>query len=960
MRLAIIIGSSYEKATNLPALPSSGIDVQFVADGLAEYDSGFSTMVLAPGKKLEAQLERVLDDCGDDNDVLFYFSGHVSVADGVADLLLDHRKGGRLAFGRAVELFKGRARAALVVIDAVHAPVPEDPAASAAVVAEIREAVAPKESGVGLLVAARSSDRPVPSGPSLFTRLWLQALEGARPAEPGGAVTAAEVFSAMRNDEERFLEIPASGYFGGARELAMSSGAQPGAPTSQPPSSDAAPMSERAPKKPKGRGSGSMKAVTDDAPVSSEEPPSSERAPMSDRAPKKPKSHRSGEMRAVQAPPKRVAGPPSVEAMIAEGDAHAREGRGDEAVRAYKKALMFIGAKRSPEKLVLYVKIGERKLEAGSSREALSNFDKALAIDPQHAGAFTASADLLREQQDYVGLERLHRRRLEAQKTEDERFETLRVIAAMWLDEANDLKKGAEVLDKALALRPDDPGALELLVGVQDRLGRHARAVATRRKLAQALEDPASRSAVLTDAARIVAEHLPNKADAVDLAREALEADASALGALEVAATQLGKKRRWRELVEVYESVLERTQDEQVAWDLAKKLGMLQRDELDDAEGACRAFELAIEKDESDVQLRYWLAELYQVSGDLEKAARQFQQAARFSPMSADVHRRALWLFEQQGRADAAWNACAALDYLGEADINESLVADAHRPEEQLAVTGGLTEEDWLEGLFHPERDDDVNAILATVAEPAIRLRLEQLGDAGQLPDLDPARREDPEASTTTLARTLAWTSRLLGIDVPDLYLEPAVEGDLVAMPAEKPTAVASRKLGSGLSLPELAFLWGRNLALHRSEHRIVVFFPTLREVAVLFLAALSLGEEQSDAVESLDGDAARFAEALRESLSEDDAALLRHAVSRFEPTRARRRVRRWAHAIQFACNRAGLVACGDVQLAADLIRRFPAQTETSEDDQIGDLLAYSISDAYGTLRDRIGVTVKG
>ena len=55
---------------------------------------------------------------------------------------------------------------------------------------------------------------------------------------------------------------------------------------------------------------------------------------------------------------------------------------------------------------------------------------------------------------------------------------------------------------------------------------------------------------------------------------------------------------------------------------------------------------------------------------------------------------------------------------------------------------------------------------------------------------------------------------------------------------------------------------------------------------------------------------------------------------------------------------RAGLVACGDVAAAADLVRRFPLNALTRPDEQLGELYAFAISDAYSMLRRRIGVAV--
>ena len=404
--------------------------------------------------------------------------------------------------------------------------------------------------------------------------------------------------------------------------------------------------------------------------------------------------------------------------------------------------------------------------------------------------------------------------------------------------------------------------------------------------------------------------------------------------------------------------VLERTRDPHLAWDLAKKLGMLRRDELDDLVGAKRAFLRALDHDPADVELRYWVAELCEAVQDRAGAAEQFRAAAAYRSDSADIFRRALWLFEKTGEADSAWSAASVLDLLGEADINESLVADAHRPEGLIAAQGGLGDDDWSAGLFYPERERELPAVLEAVSEAAIALSLEQLENDGQLPALDPATRQDPEKSTATLTRSLVWTSRLLGVDMPALYVSPELPRELVAVPSAVPSALASRSLGSGLGLPELAFLWARHLAFYRPEHYLLVFYPSLRDIAALLVAALPLGGHPTD--EPLEGRAAELSSRLERALDEASRERLERAVEHFDAKNLRRRIAAWMRSVQLAGGRAGLLACGDLHLAATLLERFPPSGDLSAAEQLADLRAYSISREYAELRRRLGVGVKG
>lgn len=638
---------------------------------------------------------------------------------------------------------------------------------------------------------------------------------------------------------------------------------------------------------------------------------------------------------------------------------HGDRARHEAAIAEAKRWLLELGSQRTPERVELYVKIARAKKALGSSAEAILNFEKALSIDPLHQLALEQAAELLVAERDFAHLERLYRRRLEALSSDEERTNARRQIALMWLNQAGDVKRAALALEAWLELAPDSVEALEHRVRVETQLGRHAAALEAMRRLADALTDqPEKRAGVLSDAARAAERHLPNKSDAVELARAALAADSSALEALEVAANVLGKRRRFSELAELYDSVLERTRDDTLQWDLSKRLGLIRRDELADTTGARNAFLRALEHNPTDAELELWLADLEQERGELRSAADRVRAAALLEPGNSATFRRALGLFQSSGQADAAWNAACVLELMGASDINESLLADAHRPEGLPAAETHLSDADWHAGLVYPERDPELGAVLATASCSAIAVGIERLRADGRLPRLDPAFRQDAECSTATLTRSLVWTARLLGVPRPEFYIAPGAAEVLAPVFAETPSVVADKSLSQGFALPELAFLWGRMLAYFRPEHYLLCFYPSLRELATVLLAALSLG----GAVESdvMQGEARDFASRMSKLLEAEEREALKRACHAFDVNNARGRILDWIRSVHLSAGRAGLIACGDVRLAAELTRRFVPHGEIDVNAAVADLCAYAVSRSYAEARQRLGIAVAG
>ena len=651
--------------------------------------------------------------------------------------------------------------------------------------------------------------------------------------------------------------------------------------------------------------------------------------------------------------------PMTVEGALALGDELREAGALIAAMEEYKRTLLLLGAERTHERAQVYVRLGEVLRKLGRNAEALSNYQKALRIEPLHEKAVSEAIDLLCTAGEYHSVDELLSAQLAGLQEEAAQVDVLRAKVDLWLDRAQDPSRGEAALRDLIAADPQDTGAVRRLVELLHSGGKHREAVEARVALSDHfLSSPARRARVLVEAARAATEHLDDPDYAVELANLALTADPSALDALEIASAALVREEAWDRLADIYEAMLEQWEDDRVALDLAKKLGFLARDNLGDPERASRAFELALALDDSDTELRFALADLYDQQEDLNQAIFHCRAAVQGDPTNVRGYHRAYQLFTKAGDSDTAWNASIVLDHLDEADINESLVAESFRPDGLLQAIDFITDEDWAQGLFSPERDSTIATILEAVSRGAVEFRIEQLRKEKKLPNLNPEMREDLDRSTTTLARTMLWAGRLLGIQVPGLYIYPQVKGGLSAAAVAEPSALASRTLGSGLTANQLAFLWGRHLTFFRPEHYLLVFYPTIKDLAALMVATLAIGEGSDMSGDSRK--ARQRASGLKKKLRDDELDRLRRATRKFSSENATGQMLAWARTVELSAGRAGLLACGDLNVAAALVREYPVGGQLTPEARIADLMSYSISKEYAQLREKLGVTVKG
>ncbi len=340
-----------------------------------------------------------------------------------------------------------------------------------------------------------------------------------------------------------------------------------------------------------------------------------------------------------------------------------------------------------------------------------------------------------------------------------------------------------------------------------------------------------------------------------------------------------------------------------------------------------------------------------------ERALALCQQRARLAPLQAATYQQAYELFDALGSRDGAWNAASVLDDLGEADINESLLVSQHKPEGLLAARSTLENTDWSRALYR-EHDAELTRLLDALGVAAVRVGIGFAKHKGRYVAPDPGALQDPEKSTTMLAKTLAWSARLLGLAPPALYVLPDLEGGLEMAPTEHAAVYAARALGSGLGLGELAFLWGRHLPRCRQELRALSLFRSPSELAALLRAALALGGAQEIDVRAADADMKRLYAALRRELRGHLLDGLRGVVRSFTRDGLLARAEAAQRELELVGVRAGLLACGDVAVAAKLLRERRSDALLGQEALLNELYAYAISSEYLSLRERLGVAI--
>ncbi len=325
---------------------------------------------------------------------------------------------------------------------------------------------------------------------------------------------------------------------------------------------------------------------------------------------------------------------------------------------------------------------------------------------------------------------------------------------------------------------------------------------------------------------------------------------------------------------------------------------------------------------------------------------------------SAAVYcRQLLTEFQRAADPDGAYRAAVCLEVLGEADINESLLVTTHRPEGLQAVRGAFSYADWHERLCAGCDEPRTTALLRALGPALNRVGFQHAHRLRRELALPDEARQDPEKSTTTLAKTLHWTARLLCVSAADLYVLPEVHGTLAFAPgAEQPRLTCARSLGSGFSLPELVCLWARELSFARLEQAALCYFPDAAELSQLLIAACAVGGATN--LRAIGNDAKRLASGLKREVRGAALDALRDAARSFPVQAAEAHADAFIRSAELVARRVALVACGDLELTLKLDRRFPRGGLTTLEERRADLMRFTISSEFGHIRQALGVAL--
>jgi len=932
MRVAIVVAPSAAR----PGESQPPTSARGFRDALGR--NRFRVIDVAVGENVVPDFARAASQTSPGDEVLVYLAVSTRLRDDVTELDTCEWWTPLRAIGDA--LFAREPASALFFVEARHDGSADDAMVAAEHVDGIVRALEARARGFGVLVGVRAASAAAAPSVWPFTSWVMRVLEDPSLPDPDGWTRVSRLYERVRAMSETSALVQSFALVKGKNDFPI------GAP--QEPTVVIAPDSAPA----------LVAKKSEPPPAPAPETKKSEPPPASAPVTKKSEPPPASAPASSQGPSSLGARPHLTPLLLGADEAREREDW-EEALDAYKKALMLVAPGDAAARATIYADIAEVKLAQGKPREAELNFEKALGAVPAHARSLSALIELATEAKEYKRVVEHRKRMLASHKTDAERAKEHERIADVYSDRLSDARSAVEHLEKASALDPGNRALLEKLRAVFEKQQKWPRVSDVLGALVDSLPPGKERADVRFARADVLLARLRDEARGVEMLELALEDDPTHEKALHALVAVRTARQEWTALDHFYARLIDRLaqlHDKEHAWDACRKLGILRRDKLRDGEGALEAFRGALECKPLDVDSRAMLAELYLAKGDDASAIAEFALIAAHAPTRASTFARLFALHTRAGRLDRAWLAAQALVELGSTDMDHQLAAEQYRPEGQIRPKAALDDDAWDMWLRAPGADDVVTGILGAIVPAAVKMKVTELREKKKLVTLDPARKQPP-TSTASVVRSFAWASHVLGVTCPDLYVLDSVPGGIAAVQIETPSTALGPDVLRGLTPQELAFVVGRHLAYYRPEHYALVFFPSLAELTALFLAAVKVALPEVPVPIAMGETVSRMRSELKKLATLQEREWLEAAVKALEERGGRVDLASWAKSVELSAGRAGLLLCGDLSVAIKRIRNETrAIGELTAEDRRRDLLAFSASAELAAVRDKLAV----
>jgi hypothetical protein len=345
-----------------------------------------------------------------------------------------------------------------------------------------------------------------------------------------------------------------------------------------------------------------------------------------------------------------------------------------------------------------------------------------------------------------------------------------------------------------------------------------------------------------------------------------------------------------------------------------------------------------------------------------DKAVEQQMQMLRNDPFQYNSYKALRRIYMEAHQYDKAWCVCSTLAFLKKADPDELQFYEQYKPRGLVKAKHAMSPDTWGK-LIYPDENRYISAIFGASWQGVAAIKASPHKDFG-------IKRKDKRVlpgDPLIFSNLFYYVALVLNVPLPEVFLvedNKAVDIQL-ANAIEKgklcPSFVVRPHLLRGKSERELAFLSARRLTFMRPEYYLKMLLPTNTELKVVVLSAIVMVQPRFPVPPDMVQLVQQYLPAMQKRMPPQVLEQLGSVVARFIQAAPEINLTKWGHAVEATSHRAGFVVCGDLEVAARMVSAEPVTVDEPQvKDKIKELVLYSISDEYFTVRTQLGLTITG
>jgi golgin subfamily B member 1 len=390
-------------------------------------------------------------------------------------------------------------------------------------------------------------------------------------------------------------------------------------------------------------------------------------------------------------------------------------------------------------------------------------------------------------------------------------------------------------------------------------------------------------------------------------------------------------------------------------------LGEIYRTRQGNLTAAAEAFEAACRLDPENQIRHEILAELYAADpNQWQKAVEHHNKLLDMKYDRVESFQSLYRIYMQSQQYDKAFCVAAALRFMNRASPEEQGFHEQYRQKGLVVAKRIIDDEVWRTQIADKNENNYISAIFRLISRYVAGIYAQEEKDKG----LKRKDRVDFAGTKLNFTQRFQQINQIMKVAVPLLYIQPSRPGfDYECLNIEKqfmPAVVAGGDLLSNKGDKEIVFLIAKNLAYLRPEYFLIralkmnqaTIKVILRSAMVMVAPKLAVPPAEQGAVLQF---VQKFQTIIPQPIIGQVKTVVERAISEgndFSTTS-------WMQNVEIAANRAGLLLCNDLEVAARTVQADPTPLSTlTVKDKLKDLIRYGISEDYFQLRESLGLTI--